>query len=120
LAPQQKAPQRGVSPAYIVPLALKTSPRSDARHRGLRRMRRPAGLQGSGRNEMRSSMFSLGGYRLSCRGQKRRGGMADPMSQNDDRYARESFTWRRMKPWQLWGITGVLIVLVILALIWLF
>ncbi len=46
--------------------------------------------------------------------------MADPMSQNDDRYARESFTWRRMKPWQHWGITGALVVLVLLALIWLF
>jgi hypothetical protein len=28
--------------------------------------------------------------------------MANP---NDDDFARDSFTMRRMKPWQLWGIT---------------
>lgn len=27
------------------------------------------------------------------------------MPENDDKYARESFTFRRMKNWQLWGIT---------------
>ncbi len=31
----------------------------------------------------------------------------------DDRWARESFTFRRMKPWQIWTMTGVVAVLVI-------
>ncbi len=46
--------------------------------------------------------------------------MADPMLQPDDKYARESFTWRRMKPWQLWGITAAVVILVVWALIALF
>lgn len=29
-----------------------------------------------------------------------------------DSYARESFTWRRMRRWQLWGITLVCIALI--------
>jgi hypothetical protein len=31
----------------------------------------------------------------------------------DDRYARESFTFRRMKPWQIWTMSTVVAVLVI-------
>lgn len=34
----------------------------------------------------------------------------------DDRYARESFTWRRMQPWQYWTMTIVFIILVLLAI----
>lgn len=26
----------------------------------------------------------------------------EPASSTDDRYARESFTFRRMRPWQIW------------------
>ena len=31
----------------------------------------------------------------------------------DDRWAGESFTFRRMRPWQIWTMTGVVAVLVI-------
>jgi hypothetical protein len=43
--------------------------------------------------------------------------MVEPMSQHDDKFARESFTWRRAQPWQLWSITGVVVVLALWALI---
>lgn len=33
----------------------------------------------------------------------------------DDKYARESFTFRRMKPWQITAMIAVLIVLLLLA-----
>lgn len=35
----------------------------------------------------------------------------------DDKYARESFSFRRMKGWQLWGIT-VAAVVVVVAVVW--
>jgi hypothetical protein len=34
----------------------------------------------------------------------------------DDKYARESFTFRRMKPWQTWGITIAAIVILLLVI----
>lgn len=34
---------------------------------------------------------------------------------NADRYTRESFTFRRMKPWQIWAL-GVVLVLLLLGL----
>jgi hypothetical protein len=33
-----------------------------------------------------------------------------------DTYARESFTFRRMLPWQIWGLVGVLLLFVLLLL----
>lgn len=36
----------------------------------------------------------------------------DTSNRTGDSYARESFTWRRMRGWQLWGITIVCIVLI--------
>lgn len=41
--------------------------------------------------------------------------MANP--DNDD-FARDSFTFRRMKTWQLWGITIAAVVLVVAMLIY--
>lgn len=37
---------------------------------------------------------------------------------DDDPYARDSFTFRRMTRWQLWSITIVLVVIVVLAIIY--
>jgi hypothetical protein len=39
---------------------------------------------------------------------------------NDDTYARQSFTFRRMKRWQLWSITvaGAAIVIALLLYAW--
>ena len=31
--------------------------------------------------------------------------MAQHTPYPDDKFARESFSWRRMAPWQLWGIS---------------
>lgn len=31
--------------------------------------------------------------------------MTENVSNRDDKFARESFGWRRMTPWQLWSIT---------------
>lgn len=42
--------------------------------------------------------------------------MADAKRPPDDTYARQSFTLRRMKPWQLWGL-GIFLVAIVLALI---
>lgn len=35
-----------------------------------------------------------------------------------DPYARESFTWRRMRPWQIWAVGVAGIVLAILGVIY--
>lgn len=35
-----------------------------------------------------------------------------------DRYARESFTWRRMQPWRIWALLISAVVLAILGVIW--
>lgn len=32
----------------------------------------------------------------------------------DDRFARESFTFRRMRPWQIWTLLAALVILIIL------
>jgi hypothetical protein len=37
--------------------------------------------------------------------------------QKDDKYARESFTFRRMKPWQIWSMSAIVLVLVVVALL---
>lgn len=46
--------------------------------------------------------------------------MAQNASNRDDKFARESFTFRRMTPWQLWSISiaaaAVVIVLLIYAI----
>lgn len=42
--------------------------------------------------------------------------MQQPVPPPDDRYARDSFTWRRMKPWQIWTMTAIVVVLILLAL----
>ena len=42
--------------------------------------------------------------------------MQQPVPPRDDRYARESFTWRRMKGWQVWTMSGIVVVLILLAL----
>lgn len=34
----------------------------------------------------------------------------------DDKYARGSFTWRRMKPWQIWTMMAVLAVILVLII----
>lgn len=36
----------------------------------------------------------------------------------DPKFARESFTWRRMKPWQIVALVAILAVATILALWW--
>jgi hypothetical protein len=38
--------------------------------------------------------------------------------ENDDKYARESFTFRRMKGWQLWSITVVSVAVVVGVLVY--
>lgn len=35
----------------------------------------------------------------------------------NDSFARESFTWRRMKNWQLWSITVAAVVILIAMLV---
>jgi len=45
--------------------------------------------------------------------------MSSPQSeraQRDDRYARESFTLRRMRPWHIWALAAAAVVLVVLGL----
>jgi hypothetical protein len=37
--------------------------------------------------------------------------------QKDDKFARESFTFRRMKPWQIWSMSAIVLVLVVVALL---
>jgi hypothetical protein len=37
--------------------------------------------------------------------------------QKDDKFARESFTLRRMKPWQIWSMSAIVVVLVVVALL---
>lgn len=45
--------------------------------------------------------------------------MSDNDSQtNDDTYARQSFTFRRMKRWQLWSITVAAVAIVIALLLY--
>ncbi len=34
-------------------------------------------------------------------------------NQSDDRFARESFTFRRMRPWQIWTMSIVVLVLLV-------
>lgn len=36
--------------------------------------------------------------------------------QPDDKYARESFSFRRMKGWQLWGITAFAVAAVVVVI----
>lgn len=43
--------------------------------------------------------------------------MADNPNRGD-RFARESFTFRRMRPWQLWSLLIVIGLLVIGLIIW--
>jgi len=40
----------------------------------------------------------------------------EPDKRDQERYARESFSFRRMKGWQLWGITVVAVVVVAVVL----
>lgn len=35
---------------------------------------------------------------------------------HDDSYARESFTFRRMKTWQIWTLSAIVAVLVVVAI----
>lgn len=44
--------------------------------------------------------------------------MATPQRDNDS-YAQESFTWRRMKPWQIWTLAIAAVVLVVLGVMYL-
>jgi hypothetical protein len=43
--------------------------------------------------------------------------LSTPPEAANDRFARESFTFRRMQPWQIAAMTGVIAVLVIVALV---
>jgi hypothetical protein len=38
------------------------------------------------------------------------------MDRDPEKYARESFSFRRMKGWQLWGITAAAVVVVVVVL----
>jgi hypothetical protein len=38
--------------------------------------------------------------------------------QHDDKFARESFTFRRMAPWQLWGISLASVAIVVAGLLY--
>lgn len=38
--------------------------------------------------------------------------------QSDDRYARDSFTFRQMKPWQLWLISLAAVLIILAMLVW--
>lgn len=42
--------------------------------------------------------------------------MANMTPPPDDRFARESFSWRRMKPWQIWTMVAVIVILLILLI----
>jgi hypothetical protein len=44
--------------------------------------------------------------------------MSDRHNQTGDEYARQSFTFRGMKTWQLWGITAVSAVVIIALLVY--
>ena len=37
----------------------------------------------------------------------------DVQPRGDDSYARESFTWRRMRPWQIWTLAIVVVVVAV-------
>jgi hypothetical protein len=37
--------------------------------------------------------------------------LSTPPEARDDRFARESFTFRRMQPWQIWTMATLLVVL---------
>ena len=37
----------------------------------------------------------------------------DVPASGDDPYARESFTWRRMRPWQIWTLAVVAVAFVV-------
>ncbi|UUP16754.1 hypothetical protein NTH_01201 [Nitratireductor thuwali] len=37
------------------------------------------------------------------------------MRQEDDKFARESFTFRRMKRWQVWALVGAVVIVLIVA-----
>lgn len=43
----------------------------------------------------------------------------EPPTENDS-YARQSFTWRRMQPWQSWALLFAAVILAILGLVWLY
>ncbi len=40
------------------------------------------------------------------------------MADNDPKFARESFTWRRMKPWQITALAVIVVVLLIIYFWW--
>lgn len=40
----------------------------------------------------------------------------DPEPRDQEKYARESFSFRRMKSWQLWGVTVVAVVVLAVAI----
>jgi hypothetical protein len=42
--------------------------------------------------------------------------MAENLTNRDDKFARESFTFRRMTPWQLWSISIAAAVVIVVAL----
>ena len=44
--------------------------------------------------------------------------MMNQIKQNDDKFARESFTMRGMAKWQLWGITIVTACVVVAVLVY--
>ncbi|GAB4356029.1 MAG: hypothetical protein Kow00114_06690 [Kiloniellaceae bacterium] len=39
-----------------------------------------------------------------------------PDKRDQEKYARESFSFRRMKGWQLWGVTAVAVVVLAVAI----
>ena len=45
-----------------------------------------------------------------------RGGRRDAMPEDQEKYTRESFSFRQMKSWQLWGITLAAVVVIVVAL----
>jgi hypothetical protein len=44
--------------------------------------------------------------------------MTDKQHQPDDRYARQSFSFRGMKAWQVWGVTAVSAAIVVALLVY--
>ncbi len=37
------------------------------------------------------------------------------MRQEDDKFARESFTFRRMKRWQIWALLAAVVIMLLIA-----
>ena len=44
--------------------------------------------------------------------------MAQKVQRDDDKFARESFSFRRMAPWQLWGISLASVAIVVAGLLY--